>query len=44
MTPIKDTDYLAVSAWLHAMETRLLTPERWSVYWKQPVRRKPVSC
>ena len=27
MTPIKDTDYLAVSAWLHAMETRLLTPE-----------------
>lgn len=21
MTPIKDTDYLAVSAWLHAMET-----------------------
>ena len=28
MTPIKDTDYLAVSAWLHAMETRLLTPEK----------------
>ena len=28
MTPIKDTDYLAVSARLHAMETRLLTPEK----------------
>ena len=28
MTPIKDTDYLAVSAWLHAMENRLLTPEK----------------
>ena len=28
MTPIKDTDYLAASAWLHAMETRLLTPEK----------------
>ena len=27
MTPIKDTDYLAVSARLHAMENRLLTPE-----------------
>lgn len=28
MTPIKDTDYLAVSARLHAMENRLLTPEK----------------
>ena len=28
MTPIKDTDYLAVSARLHAMETHLLTPEK----------------
>ena len=28
MTPIRDTDYLAVSARLHAMETRLLTPEK----------------
>ncbi len=28
MTPIKDTDYLTVSARLHVMETRLLTPEK----------------
>lgn len=28
MTSIKDTDYLAVSARLHAMETHLLTPEK----------------
>lgn len=28
MTPVRDTDYLAVSARLHAMENRLLTPER----------------
>ena len=28
MTPIKDTDYLAVSARLHAMENRLLSPEK----------------
>ena len=28
MTPIRDTDYLAVSARLHAMETRLLTSEK----------------
>ena len=44
MTPIRDTDYLAVSARLHAMETRLLTPEKRERYWKRQARQKPASC
>ena len=46
MTPIKDTDYLAVSARLHAMENRLLTPEKQERLLEaanEAEARKPVS-